>query len=50
GLLSRLLVPLCAARQFVRRQLPFAEDLQRARHRTARCPARQRLQDGPRCA
>ncbi|MCF5578001.1 AMP-binding protein [Pseudomonas syringae] len=30
GLLFRLLWPLCAARPFVRRQLPFAEDLQRA--------------------
>ncbi|KPW37285.1 AMP-dependent synthetase and ligase [Pseudomonas coronafaciens pv. atropurpurea] len=30
GLLFRLLWPLCAARSFVRHQLPFAEDLQRA--------------------
>ncbi|KAA8695229.1 AMP-binding enzyme family protein [Pseudomonas caricapapayae] len=30
GLLFRLLWPLCAARPFLRRQLPFAEDLQRA--------------------
>ncbi|BBI44259.1 hypothetical protein KPSA1B_102992 [Pseudomonas syringae pv. actinidiae] len=30
GLLFRLLWPLCAARPFMRRQLPFAEDLQRA--------------------
>ncbi|WP_167377990.1 acyl-CoA synthetase family protein [Pseudomonas floridensis] len=30
GLLFRLLWPLCAGRSFVRRQLPFAEDLQRA--------------------
>lgn len=30
GLLFRVLWPLCAGRPFVRRQLPFAEDLQRA--------------------
>ncbi|MCX7078445.1 MAG: AMP-binding protein [Pseudomonas sp.] len=30
GLLFRVLWPLCAGRQFVRKQLPFPEDLQRA--------------------
>lgn len=30
GLLFRILWPLCAGRPFLRRQLPFAEDLQRA--------------------
>ncbi|MFD2980293.1 AMP-binding protein, partial [Klebsiella pneumoniae] len=30
GLLFRVLWPLCAGRPFVRRQLPFPEDLQRA--------------------
>ncbi len=30
GLLFRLLWPLCAGRSFVRRQLPFSEDVQRA--------------------
>lgn len=36
GLLFRVLWPLCAARPFVRRQLPFPEDLQRA---SRECPA-----------
>ncbi|WP_025130325.1 acyl-CoA synthetase family protein [Pseudomonas sp. PH1b] len=35
GLLFRVLWPLCAARPFVRRQLPFPEDLQRA---SRECP------------
>lgn len=36
GLLFRVLWPLCAGRPFVRRQLPFPEDLQRA---SRECPA-----------
>jgi acyl-coenzyme A synthetase/AMP-(fatty) acid ligase len=32
GLLFRVLWPLCAGRTFVRKQLPFPEDLQRASH------------------
>lgn len=32
GLLFRVLWPLCAGRSFVRKQLPFPEDLQRASH------------------
>lgn len=36
GLLFRVLWPLCAGRPFMRRQLPFPEDLQRA---SRECPA-----------
>jgi acyl-CoA synthetase (AMP-forming)/AMP-acid ligase II len=35
GLLFRVLWPLCAGRSFVRKQLPFPEDLQRASHEHA---------------
>ena len=35
GLLFRVLWPLCAGRTFVRKQLPFPEDLQRASHEHA---------------